>query len=184
MSHGPTFQPRRLVVGRFADSDALLTGTKQVREKGYKKIDTHSPYPIHGLEEALGLGRPKIPTVALCGAIAGICTAYAMMYFMNVVDFPINVANRPPHSIPAFVPITFELAVLLGGCSAFFGVLALMGFPQPYHPVFQSDVFVSRSVDGFFVSVELGHDDDADAAVAEVKAAGAREVDLVTELER
>ena len=107
-----------------------------------------------------------------------------MMYYMNVHDWPINVANRPPLSAPAWVPITFELAVLLGGCSSFFGVIALMRLPEPYHPVFQWDRFVANSVHGFFLSVELGPDDDADKALAAVKDVGATESELITEVER
>jgi len=100
MSHGGGFVPRRFVLGEFADSDAMLAATRQMREKGHKKLDTHSPYPVHGIEEALGLGRAKIPTIVLLGALTGACLAYAMIYFMNVVDFPINVRRtaRPPTS--------------------------------------------------------------------------------------
>jgi len=146
--------PRRFVMAAFEDSDALLEGTTEVRQKGYKKLDTHTPYPLHGLEEALGLGRPKIPTIVLLGALCGICAAFSMMYYMNVFDWPINIANRPPMSLPAWVPITFELAVLLGGCSSFFGVIALMRLPEPYHPVFHAPGFALASRDTFFVSIE------------------------------
>ena len=111
------------MLGQFADSDALLRGTRKMREKGHKKLDTHTPYPVHGIEEALGLGRPLIPAIVLVGALAGAVLAYSMIYFMNVFDFPINVANRPQHSPPSIIPITFELAVLLGGTSAFFGLI-------------------------------------------------------------
>ncbi len=135
--HGDVFVPRRFVLAEFGSSDALLDATRKLRERGHKNIDTHTPYPVHGIEDALGLGRAMIPKIVLLGAIAGALLGYGMMYFMNVVDFPINVANRPPHSAPAFIPITFELAVLLGGTSAFFGVLALMRLPLPYHPVFE-----------------------------------------------
>jgi hypothetical protein len=179
------FVPRRFVMAEFADSDALLAATTKLRVRGYKRLDTHTPYPVHGIEEALGLGRPKIPAIVLCGAILGVCAAYSMMYYMNVFDWPINVGNRPPNSIPAFIPITFELAVLLGGCSSFFGVLALMKFPQPYHPVFQWDRFVERaSTDGFFLSLELGPEESAEAVASEVREVGASAVETIVEVER
>ena len=111
--------------------------------------------PIHGLEEALGLKRPKIPLIVLCGAIAGACIAYSLIYFCNVFDWPLNIGNRPPHGPPANIPITFELAVLLGGGSSFFGFFALAKLPQPYHPVFESEEFQRASVDAFFLSVEM-----------------------------
>src|SRR2546430_10094965 len=100
-----TFVARRFVVAEFKTSDGLLEGTRKMREKGHLKVDTHTPYPIHGLEEALGIKRVKMPTLVLLAALTGVVIAYSMMYFMNKVDFPINVANRPPHSPPAFIPI-------------------------------------------------------------------------------
>lgn len=182
---GDSFKGRRFVLAEFDKADALLQGTTAMREQGFKKLDTHTPYPIHGIEEALGLGRPRIPTIVLCGAILGLCIGYSMIHYMNVIDWPINVANRPIHSPPANVPITFELAVLLGGCSSFFGVMALMGLPKHYHPVFQSQRFCEKaSIDGFFLSVEMPHDSDAGSAQAAVTALGASHVEVIDEVER
>jgi hypothetical protein len=182
--HGSGFVPRRFVIARFATPDALLDGTRKMREGGHKNLDTHTPYPLHGLEEALGLGRAKIPTLVLLGAIAGACIAYAMIYYMNVFDFPINVANRPAHSPPTNLPITFELAVLLGGSSSFFGFFALAGLPKPYHPVFEADFFARASIDQFFLSVEVPAGSDVEKAAADVRSAGAVEVQTVAESER
>ena len=113
--HGSSFVPRRFVIAQFADADALLEGTRKVREAGHTELDTHTPYPVHGIENALGLGRPLIPTIVLGGAIAGAFIAYSMIYFMNVLDWPLNIGNRPPHGPPANIPITFELADGHGG---------------------------------------------------------------------
>ena len=184
MSHGGGFEPRRFVLGEFADSDAMLLATRTMREKGHKKLDTHSPYPVHGIEEALGLGRAKIPTIVLCGALMGACIAYAMIYFMNVVDFPINVANRPPHSPPANIPITFELTVLLGGTSAFFGLMGLMRLPEPYHPVFEAESFRRASIDAFFVSIEVPKGQNPADVAAQLRELGPVEVQVVEESER
>jgi hypothetical protein len=184
MSHDAAFVPRRFVLGQFADSDSLLSATKTLREKGHKKIDTHTPYPVHGIEAALGLGRAKIPTIVLCGAIAGMCTAYAMITFMNVVDFPINIANRPMHSPPANIPITFELTVLLGGLSAFFGFFGLARLPEPYHPVFEAESFRRASIDAFFVSIEVPAGTAPAAVAADVKSLGSIDVQIVEESER
>src|SRR5580692_11376841 len=175
------FVARRFVVAEFPSPEALLVGTSQVREGGYKDVDTHTPYPIHGLESALGLGRPKIPTIVLCGAIAGICIAYAMIYFCNVIDFPINIGNRPMHSPPANIPITFELAVLLAGTSSFFGFFTLAGLPKPYHPVFESEDFARAAVDAYFLSIELPPEGDPEKTFADVQAVGALSAELVTE---
>jgi hypothetical protein len=184
MSHGSGFIPRRFVLGQFATAEALLEGTAQMRAKGHKKIDTHSPYPIHGLEKALGLGRPKIPLIVLLGGLTGACVAYAMMYYMNAYDFPINVANRPPHSPILNIPITFELSVLLGGTSAFLGTLGLAKLPEPYHPLFEAESFRRASIDGFFCSVEVPRGEDPSAALADMQAVGSTEAQIVEESER
>jgi hypothetical protein len=179
---GP-FIPERYVLAQFATPDALLEGTTKMREKGWKNLDTHTPYPVHGVEKALGLGRVKIPVIVLGGALTGMIAAYAMMYFMNVVDFPINIANRPPHSAPAFIPITFELTVLLGGSSAFLGCLFLLfKFPQPYHPLFESDNFRRASIDGFFLSIEVPDGEGKQEQIADdVRGLGATNVELLAE---
>jgi len=178
------FVPERYVLAKFASSDALLEGTRKIREAGHKDIDTHTPYPVHGLEKALGLGRPLIPTIVLGGAIAGAFIAYSMIYFMNVLDWPINIGNRPAHSPPANIPITFELAVLLAGSSSFFGFFTLARLPKPYHPVFQSESFRQASVDGFFLSIKIPAGASADDAAALAEAEGAAHVEIIEELER
>jgi hypothetical protein len=178
------FVPRRFVLAEFASGEALLEGTSQVRTAGHRNLDTHTPYPIHGLEKALGLGRPLIPAIVLGGAIAGACIAYAMIYYMNVFDWPLNIGNRPPHGPPANIPITFELAVLLGGGSSFFGFFALAKLPQPYHPIFESEDFTRAGVDAFFLSVELPAGTDIDRALTDVRTAGALSGEIVEESER
>jgi hypothetical protein len=179
------FVPRRYVVAEFPSAEALIAGTRKVREAGHKALDTHTPYPLHGLDEALGLGRPMIPKIVLGGAITGAITAYALIYFCNVIDFPINIGNRPPHSPLTNIPITFELAVLFAGLSSFLGFFTLARLPRPYHPVFESEAMASRaSIDGFFLSVELPEGTTADKAMADVREAGATHVEYVEEAER
>jgi len=179
-----SFVPRRFVLAEFPSGEALLAGTTRVREAGHRNLDTHTPYPLHGLEKALGLGRPRIPAIVLMGAIAGAVIAYAMIYFTNAVDWPLNVANRPPHSPPTHIPITFELAVLLAGGSSFLGFFMLAKLPRPYHPVFESEEFRRASIDAFFLSVELPAGGSAEQALADVRAAGGAGVELVVESER
>jgi hypothetical protein len=178
------FVARRFVLAEFATPEGLVNGTRKVREAGYKDLDSHSPMPLHGMEEALGLGRPKIPLIVLCGAIAGMCIAYSMIYFCNVIDFPINVANRPMHAPAANIPITFELAILLAAGSSFFGFFTLAKLPTPYHPVFESEDFARAAVDAYFLSVELPPEGEAEKVFAEVQTAGALSAELVTESER
>ncbi len=182
--HGESFVPRRFVVAEFRSSDALLAATRKMRDRGHSHLDTHTPYPVHGLEDALGIRGVKIPTIVLLAGIAGACTAYAMMLFMNAIDFPINVGNRPPHGAPAFVPVTFELMVLFGGVSAFVGLMVLLRLPQPFHPVFEWDSFRRASIDGFFLSVEVPTGEDPAGVAGDARTAGAAEVEVIVEPER
>jgi Protein of unknown function (DUF3341) len=185
MSHDATFVPQRYVLAEFPTPEALLDGTRKMREKGHKGLDTHTPYPVHGTEAALGLGRPMIPKIVLGGALTGALLGYSMMYFMNVIDFPINIANRPPHSAPAFIPITFELAILLGGGSAFLGSLfGLFGFPKPYHPLFESQNFLRASIDAYFLSIEVPTGKGPEDIMDDARLVGATNVEVVEESER
>ena len=179
------FVPQRFVLAEFPTPEALLEGTRKMRDKGWKGLDTHTPFPVYGIEAALGLGRPRIPRIVLAGGLAGALIAYSMMYFMNAVDFPINIGNRPPHSPPAFVPITFELGVLLGGSAAFFGSLfGLFKFPTPYHPLFESENFKRASIDGYFLSVEIAQGKRPEDAMDDARLLGAVNVEVVEESER
>jgi len=153
MSSAPRKARRLFTVAEFASAEALLNAVRTVREHGHGDVDTYSPYPLHHGSEALGLRRSRVPLLALIGALAGVSIGYGFMYFINAVDFPINVGNRPPHSPPLFVPITFEMGVLLSALSIFFGLMLIARLPQPYHPVFEHEAFRSASTHGFWLSV-------------------------------
>ena len=181
---GSGFVSRRFILAEFPTPEALLDGVSQVRLRGNKLIDSHTPYPIHGMEEALGMKRFKIPTLVLLGGLAGALIAYSMIYYMNVFDWPLNIGNRPPHGPLANIPITFELAVLLAGSSAFFGFFALAKLPTPYHPVFESEAFLRASIDAFFLSVEIPADGDINKVAEDVRAAGGQGIEIIEESER
>ena len=131
--------------------------------------------------EALGLGRSRVPRIALSGGLTGMFGGYLMMVYMNSWNWPINVGGRPPHAPPSFIPITFETTVLLASLSIFFGLLALMRFPQPYHPVFELESFRSAVNDGFWMSVALPPGSDGKDASALLSQLGANQVSTVTE---
>jgi hypothetical protein len=172
---------RTYVLAQFSTGEALVEACYKVREKGFQSIDTHSPYPLHGGDEALGLGRSRIPRVALAGGLTGMFGGYLMMVYMNAVNWPLNVGGRPPHSPPSFIPITFETTVLLASLSIFFGLLAMMRLPQPYHAVFEKDAFRSAVNDGFWLSMALPPGGDPKEATALLSQLGAKDVSVVEE---
>jgi len=169
------------VLGLFESGEALVEACYKIREKGFETIDTHSPYPLHGGDEALGLGRSRVPRIALAGGLTGTFGGYLMMVYMNAVNWPLNVAGRPPHAPPSFIPITFETTVLLASLSIFFGLLVLMRLPQPYHAVFESEQFLSAVNDGFWMSVALPPGSDGKGASALLAQLGAKDVRTVQE---
>src|SRR5919197_2157853 len=101
MAHDPTpVATRSWILAEYTEVDALLSACRKAREAGYRDVDTYTPYPLHGLDEVLGWKPSRVPFIALAGAIARGSTGYLMQYYLNALDFPINVANRPPNSIP------------------------------------------------------------------------------------
>ncbi len=169
------------VLGEFADDRALLAAARALRAEGRKGLDLHTPYPVHGAEEALGLPRSSVPKVALAAGLAGAVTGYGLQWFVNSHAWAYNVGNRPPHSPPAFIPVTFELGVLFAAFGIFFGLLfAYFRFPRVHHPVFEVEAFRSATIDGMWLSAEAPAGEAA--AVAEsLRKLGARQVSVVAE---
>jgi hypothetical protein len=142
------------VVAEFDHPAALLRAVRRTREAGYRHVEAYVPFPVEGLTEALGLGRTGLPLLVLLGALAGAAGGYFMQWYGMAVWYPLNVGGRPLDSWPMFIPITFELAVLVGGLTAVFGMLALNGLPMPYHPLFNVPRFARATQDRFFLAIE------------------------------
>lgn len=177
-----TAAPRTWVLAEFATPAALIDAARGVRAKGYQGVDAYSPYPLHGIDDALGLGRSKVPMIALIGGLSGVALAWGFQVWMNGIDYPLNVANRPTTAgAPYMVPIIFELGVLLAALSIFFGLLALSRLPQPWHPAFEVEAFRSASTHAFWLSVPLTDAARAAELEAQLKTAGAAKTSQVIE---
>lgn len=172
---------RALVLGEFGAEAALLEAARTLRAGGRARLDLHSPYPLHGAEEALGLRRSTVPLVALGAGVVGAASGYLMQWYMVGFDWPLNVGGRPPHSAPAFIPVTFELGVLFAALAIFFGLLAgYFGFPRVHHPAFEVEAFRSATIDGLWLSAEVDAG-EAETTAAELRRLGARQVSIVPE---
>lgn len=134
-------------------ADAVHAAEK-VRDAGYEIWDTHTPFPVHGLSDAMGMRDTRLPwLVLICGA-AGAVLGLGMQYWMNAVDYPLNIAGKPLFSLPANIPIMFETTVLFSAISAFVGMLVFNGLPRWHNPVFQSERFRRVTNDRFFIVIE------------------------------
>ena len=151
MKRTPTYG----LLAEFDSPTALVKAAEKTHAAGYIKIDAYSPLPIEGLSEAIGFGHKQdlVPLVCLIGAIIGGVSGYLLQYWINVINYPLNIGGKPFHSWPSFIVVTFEMTILFGGLSAVFGMLALNGLPMPYHPVFNVARFAMASKDRFFLIV-------------------------------
>jgi hypothetical protein len=142
------------LVAEFDTPTALVQAARAAREAGYTKMDAYTPFPVEGLPEALGFRRTKMPMLILIGGIVGAISGFALQYYCAVISYPINIAGRPLNSWPSWIPVTFELTVLIASLTAVFGLLALCGLPMPYHPLFHVPRFALATRDHFFLCIE------------------------------
>jgi hypothetical protein len=170
------------LLAEFERPEELVAAAERAREAGYRRMDAYTPFPIHGLSDAMGFRPTKLPFIVLAGGLVGCFAALGMMWYSATIHYPLNVGGRPLASWPAFIPITFELTVLFASLSAVFGMLWMNGLPMPYHPVFNAPRFAFASRDRFFLCIEardpLFEEVNARAFLAGL---GAREVVAVEE---
>ncbi|MDH4155812.1 MAG: DUF3341 domain-containing protein [candidate division Zixibacteria bacterium] len=142
------------VLARFDDPGSLHKAAVKIREAGFSKFDCHSPFPIHGMDAAMGLKRSPLGWIVGLAAIVGTTSALALQWWTSSVDYPLVISGKPFFSFQAYVPVTFALGVLLSAFAALIAMLALNGLPRLFHPVFYSRQFEKVTDDAFFVSIE------------------------------
>ncbi|MGI8555548.1 MAG: DUF3341 domain-containing protein [Pyrinomonadaceae bacterium] len=145
------------IYGLMAEFDTpteLVDAARKTRDAGYTKTDAFSPFPLHEIDEALGVRRSILPFLIFGGGIAGLLSALALVYYVHVWDYPIIVGGRPFFSLTSFIPPMFELTILFSAFTAVFGMLFLNGLPRPYHPVFNVPRFALATREKFFLVIE------------------------------
>jgi hypothetical protein len=141
------------LMAEFDRSESMLAALRYLREQGYVAVEGYAPFPVEGLDEAVGFTRNRVPLLALCGGIVGGVGGFFMQWYSAVISYPFNVGGRPTNSWPAFIPVTFEMTVLCAALAGFFGLWILNGLPRLRHPVFNAPHFQLATRNRFFVCV-------------------------------
>lgn len=175
-----TAETPALLLAEFDGPGEVLHAAEKLRDAGYTKFDTHSPFPIHGMDAAMGLPDSKLGAIVFPIGLTGTALAFLMMWWMNGVDYPLVIGGKPPYSLPSQIPIMFEVTILLSAFATVFGMFHLNGLPRHHHPIFNSERFRGFSDDKFFVSVEASDPKwNVDRTRALLEAAHAKHVELV-----
>ncbi len=175
----PVDQPA--LMAEFASGPALLDGIRALRDLGVSRFDAFTPYEVAGLEPLLGVRRSRLTWIALVIGLGFGGAAYLLQWWINVIDYPLDIGGRPYHSAPSFIPITFEMTVLFAAAAALISALVLGGLPRLWHPVFEIAGFERATIDRFWLavardSVVQASGLDRDRAMAALEAAGALRV--------
>jgi len=142
------------VAASFLSPTELYDACEKVRDQGFQKWDAHTPFPVHGLEKAMGLRPSVLPWISVSMAFIGGVSAFTLQWWTAAVDYPVVISGKPLFSWQAFIPVTFEITILLCAFGTVFGMFALNRLPQLYHSLFRWAPFQRVTDDGFFISIE------------------------------
>ncbi len=142
------------LIATFETPAAVMHAAEQVRDAGYRKWDVITPFPIHGLDQAMGVGRSRVPRISLAGGITGFCTGMSMIWFMDKFDYPITVGGKPFFSPLFAFPVSYELTILFTAFATIGGMFVLNGLPMHYHPVLNYEKIRRGTDDQFFIVIE------------------------------
>lgn len=168
------------LLAEFSDPGALYDAVKSLRSQGYTRLDTFSPFPIHGMDRAMGLGTSVLGYIVFGMGLLGLTVGFLLPWWTSAVDYPINVSNKPLFGLESSVPVMFELTVLFAALGAVGGMLALNGLPKPYNPLFHSERFGRVTDDGFFLHIAMADGSfDRNTTAEALREAGALFVEYV-----
>ena len=172
--------PHYGALARFENPGSLLRACERVRDTGYTRWDAHTPFPVHGLDRAMGLKPSMLPWIVLVLGLGGAAGAMTLQWWVSAVAYPLVISGKPLFSWQAFVPVTFEVGVLMAAIGAVAGMLGLNKLPMHHHPLFGSEQFERASDDGFFISIESRDPRfDAQETLKFLESLGAAHVELV-----
>jgi hypothetical protein len=138
----------------FETVPALVAAAERVRDAGYTRWDCHAPFPVHGLNDAMGLRPTRLPLLVFGAGLTGATVGLVLQYFTNAFDYKFIIAGKPFFSLPANIPVMFELTILFSALTAFAGMILLNGLPRWYHALFGNARFRRVTADRFFICIE------------------------------
>ncbi len=142
------------IMAEFNSSALIYKACKKVNSMGYKKWDSHTPFPVHGLDKAMGVRASIIPWFVLIAGCIGGVSGIILTIWTSAYDYPLNIAGKPLLSVPAFIPVIFEMVILFSALTAVFGMFFINGLPRYNHPLFSNDDFKKATDDKFYISIE------------------------------
>jgi hypothetical protein len=142
------------LVATFESTGALIRAAAQVRDAGYHQWDCITPFPVHGLDQAMGVGRSHVPRFSLAGGITGFCTGMCMIFYMNGFDYALTVGGKPFFSPLFAFPVSYELTILFTAFATIGGMFFLNGLPMHYHPVLNYPNISRATNDRFLIVIE------------------------------
>jgi len=172
------------MAAEYPSAAALYEAAKHVRDAGFRRWDVYSPFPIHGMDEAMGLGKSWLSGWVLFGGVSGLLTAALVEFGPSWFLYRLNVHGKPWNffTVPAFFPIMFELTVLFGAFASFFAMLGMNGLPRWYHPMFNWERFSRVTNDGFFLAIEARDPRFTESGVRELlEKSGGQHITIVHE---
>jgi hypothetical protein len=168
------------VIGEFDDPHDLVHAGRKIREMGYTKLDAMSPFPVHGIDEAIGIPYSKLGYIVICCGVTGIVTALGLIWYCGAINYPLVIGGKPLFDFTFSIPITFELSVLFSSFAAVIGMFALNGLPRLYHPSFNHPSAFRASDDRFLLVIEANDPKfDAVKSVEHLRSVGAAVVEVV-----
>jgi hypothetical protein len=172
--------PHYGILAEFATAADLYHACERVRDSGFTKWDAHAPFPVHGLDKAMGLKRSPLPWIVLAMGLSGAGLGFLLQVWVHSSAYPLVISGKPYFAWPAFIPITFEVGVLFAALAAVLGMLGLNRLPMHHHPLFRSKVFERVTDDAFFISIESWDPRfDASGTRKLMESLGARNVELL-----
>jgi hypothetical protein len=142
------------LLAEFPGPEALLAACTKMRDAGFEKWDAHAPFPVHGLNDAMGIRSTRLPWLVLGGGIAGAAGGVLLQWWTNAFDYRFLIGGKPIWSFPANIPVAFELTILVAAVTTFAGMLVFNGLPRWNHPLLRNERFRRATTDRFFISVE------------------------------